>query len=165
MTIFVLNKVMYIHSMCLDDISIVHVLCFIYLAQRSTSFGRFDTFRNQHSPSRLEENGTPEVRRIWMNLLSRGYFSLSFTAKLSNWPLDRGRFYILKRINKTCCFCVQNRQMNQQQRTVRNREVWEKRWRPSRWLCVKGWARNTSNPTLRTWWVTMHVPHMITDSH
>ncbi|XP_039518712.1 SAM domain-containing protein SAMSN-1a isoform X3 [Pimephales promelas] len=28
---------------------------------RSTSFGRFDTFRNQHSPSRLEENGTPEA--------------------------------------------------------------------------------------------------------
>ncbi|XP_056127090.1 SAM domain-containing protein SAMSN-1a isoform X4 [Rhinichthys klamathensis goyatoka] len=28
---------------------------------RSTSFGRFDTFRNQHSPSKLEENGTPEA--------------------------------------------------------------------------------------------------------
>ncbi|KAK9962284.1 hypothetical protein ABG768_007655 [Culter alburnus] len=30
-------------------------------SNRSTSFGRFDTFRNQHSPSRLEENGTPET--------------------------------------------------------------------------------------------------------
>ncbi|KAK7156589.1 hypothetical protein R3I94_006595 [Phoxinus phoxinus] len=28
---------------------------------RSTSFGRFDAFRNPHSPSRLEENGTPEA--------------------------------------------------------------------------------------------------------
>ncbi|XP_052433162.1 SAM domain-containing protein SAMSN-1a isoform X1 [Carassius gibelio] len=28
---------------------------------RSTSFGRFDTFRNQHSPSRLEENGAVEA--------------------------------------------------------------------------------------------------------
>ncbi|XP_016133740.1 uncharacterized protein [Sinocyclocheilus grahami] len=28
---------------------------------RSTSFGRFDTFRNQHSPSKLEENGAPEA--------------------------------------------------------------------------------------------------------
>ncbi|XP_050986048.1 SAM domain-containing protein SAMSN-1a [Labeo rohita] len=30
-------------------------------SNRSTSFGRFDTFRNQHSPSRLEENGAPEA--------------------------------------------------------------------------------------------------------
>ncbi|XP_043115881.1 SAM domain-containing protein SAMSN-1a isoform X2 [Puntigrus tetrazona] len=30
-------------------------------SSRSTSFGRFDTFRNQHSPSRLEENGAPEA--------------------------------------------------------------------------------------------------------
>uniref|UniRef100_A0A671KLV3 SAM domain-containing protein SAMSN-1-like n=1 Tax=Sinocyclocheilus anshuiensis TaxID=1608454 RepID=A0A671KLV3_9TELE len=29
-------------------------------SNRSTSFGRFDTFRNQHSPSKLEENGAPE---------------------------------------------------------------------------------------------------------
>lgn len=29
--------------------------------KRSTSFGRFDTFRNQHSPSKLEENGTTEA--------------------------------------------------------------------------------------------------------
>lgn len=63
MSIFVLYKVMYI----LGVIFILNMLCFIYLTQRSTSFGRFDTFRNQHSPSRLEENGTPEVRRIWMN--------------------------------------------------------------------------------------------------
>uniref|UniRef100_A0A8C2CXP6 SAM domain, SH3 domain and nuclear localisation signals 1a n=1 Tax=Cyprinus carpio TaxID=7962 RepID=A0A8C2CXP6_CYPCA len=30
-------------------------------SNRSTSFGRFDTFRNQHSPSKLEENGAPEA--------------------------------------------------------------------------------------------------------
>ncbi|XP_073778896.1 SAM domain-containing protein SAMSN-1a isoform X6 [Danio rerio] len=30
-------------------------------SKRSTSFGRFDTFRNQNSPSKLEENGTPET--------------------------------------------------------------------------------------------------------
>uniref|UniRef100_A0A8C2JH90 SAM domain, SH3 domain and nuclear localisation signals 1a n=1 Tax=Cyprinus carpio TaxID=7962 RepID=A0A8C2JH90_CYPCA len=30
-------------------------------SSRSTSFGRFDTFRNQHSPSRLEEHGAPEA--------------------------------------------------------------------------------------------------------
>ncbi|XP_051520824.1 SAM domain-containing protein SAMSN-1a [Myxocyprinus asiaticus] len=30
-------------------------------SNRSTSFGRFDTFRHQHSPSRLEENGTAET--------------------------------------------------------------------------------------------------------
>ncbi|XP_056330102.1 SAM domain-containing protein SAMSN-1a [Danio aesculapii] len=30
-------------------------------SKRSTSFGRFDTFRNQNSPSRLEENGPPET--------------------------------------------------------------------------------------------------------
>uniref|UniRef100_A0A673IYV2 SAM domain, SH3 domain and nuclear localisation signals 1a n=1 Tax=Sinocyclocheilus rhinocerous TaxID=307959 RepID=A0A673IYV2_9TELE len=36
-------------------------------SNRSTSFGRFDTFRNQHSPSKLEENGAPEVRRISEN--------------------------------------------------------------------------------------------------
>ncbi|KAI7801060.1 putative SAM domain, partial [Triplophysa rosa] len=30
-------------------------------SNRSTSFGRFDTFRNQHSPSKLEENGTTEA--------------------------------------------------------------------------------------------------------
>ncbi|XP_026082353.1 SAM domain-containing protein SAMSN-1-like isoform X1 [Carassius auratus] len=30
-------------------------------SSRSTSFGRFDTFRNQHSPSKLEENGATEA--------------------------------------------------------------------------------------------------------
>ncbi|XP_051963707.1 SAM domain-containing protein SAMSN-1a [Xyrauchen texanus] len=30
-------------------------------SNRSTSFGRFDTFRHQQSPSRLEENGTAEA--------------------------------------------------------------------------------------------------------
>ncbi|XP_059390263.1 SAM domain-containing protein SAMSN-1-like isoform X4 [Carassius carassius] len=30
-------------------------------SNRSTSFGRFDTFRNQHSPSKLEENEAPEA--------------------------------------------------------------------------------------------------------
>ncbi|KAF4104236.1 hypothetical protein G5714_015223 [Onychostoma macrolepis] len=30
-------------------------------SNRSTSFGRFDTFRNQHSPSKLDENGAPEA--------------------------------------------------------------------------------------------------------